>query len=102
MNLNRKALAVAACVIVAGLGGSNWASASTQTVSEVAPPPARVENVPPKAGYIWAAGHWEWNGHSWAWITGSYIFERRGQHWTPDRWEESGSQWHFVEGRWDH
>ena len=53
--------------------------------------PVRVEEVPPpRAGYVWAPGFWEWRGGRHVWVGGHWIGERRGYHWVPDRWEQRG------------
>ena len=31
-----------------------------------------VENYGPMDGYVWARGHWDWNGYEWIWIGGHY------------------------------
>ncbi len=79
------------------------APAGTEIVTEVAPPPDRVEHAPPpRDGYVWAAGHWEWNGRFYVWVSGTWIVERRAAHWVADRWQQVGAQWHYVPGHWEH
>jgi WXXGXW repeat (2 copies) len=70
------------------------------SVSNVAPPAARVERVEPRDGYVWASGYWEWNGRSYHWVSGTYILEHRGAHWVADRWEQVGPNWQHVAGHW--
>src|ERR1700690_145315 len=54
---------------------------------EVAPPPPRVEVVPPlRAGFVWAPGYWNWDHGRHVWMEGRWIEARRGQSWVPDRW----------------
>ncbi len=90
--------------IVAGIACSAMvgptALASTPLVVDSAPPPPRIENVPYRDGYVWALGHWAWNGHSWAWVDGNYVVEQRHAHWIPDGWEQSGTQWRYIPGHW--
>ena len=103
MSAIRKALLlipVATSLMAGGLVMPTVVSAAT-TVSDVAPPPPRIENVPHRDGYVWAAGHWEWNGKSWTWTTGSYLVEQRHAQWIPDGWEPAGAQWRFVPGHWE-
>jgi hypothetical protein len=89
-------------IATVSLLGASAAFAETDIVSNVAPPPARAERAPPpRDGYIWGAGHWEWRGHAYSWVSGTWISERRGAHWTPDRWEQQGEQWHFLPGHWE-
>ena len=69
---------------------------------DVAPPPAKAEGVPaPRSGYIWAPGYWDWSGHSYSWVSGNFVIERRNARWVADRWEAVGSQWHHVRGHWE-
>jgi hypothetical protein len=77
-------------------------SAGAEIVTDAPPPPDRVEHAPPpRDGYVWGAGHWEWNGRSYVWISGTWIPERRAAHWVAARWEQVGTQWHYVAGHWE-
>ena len=66
------------------------------------PPPApRIEVLPaPRAGCIWAPGHWEWNGRFHTWVAGAWIVAHGTYHWSPARWEQVGPRWHFIQGSW--
>jgi hypothetical protein len=101
MNVVRKALAVVMGLAFGGIIASTSAFSAASVVSDIPPPPVRVENVGSRAGYIWAPGHWEWNGRSYAWVSGSYIFDRRPAKWSPDHWEQEGAQWHYIPGHWE-
>jgi hypothetical protein len=103
MNAVRKALLLipVATYVVGGALVMPSAASAASSVSDVAPPPPRIENVPHRDGYVWAAGHWEWNGKSWTWTTGSYLVEQRHAQWIPDGWEPAGAQWRFVPGHWE-
>jgi len=69
---------------------------------EVAPPPARVEVVPPpRPGYAWAPGYWRWDGHRHVWMVGRWMHERPGSHWVADRWVDRDGRHHFEPGHWD-
>ncbi|MFZ1099270.1 MAG: hypothetical protein WAN26_07690 [Steroidobacteraceae bacterium] len=103
MRAVRKALVMIPAMMGVSLGGivtSQAASAASYIVSDAPPPPPRIENVPHRDGYVWAPGHWESNGHSWAWVSGDYIVERRHAQWIPDGWEQAGAQWRYVPGHW--
>ena len=70
--------------------------------TDVAPPAPRSESVPrPRAGSVWAAGHWEWSGRFYTWVAGTWITERAGMHWIADQWEQSGDHWHYLAGHWE-
>ena len=81
------AIALAAAAIVAGP-----AFAQVNVFIGTPPPPPRVEVVPaPRAGHVWANGHW--------------IEARRGQHWVPDHWvkyrDSNRDGWRHDAGHWD-
>lgn len=78
------------------------ASAGSDIMTDVPPPPDRLEHAPPpRDGYVWSAGHWEWNGRAYAWESGTWIVERRAAHWVVGRWEPVGAQWHYIAGHWE-
>jgi hypothetical protein len=92
------ALGLALCQVVI----PQWASAGTEILTDAPPPPDRVEHAPPpRDGYVWGAGHWEWNRRSYVWVSGTWIVERRAAHWVVDRWEQEGTKWHYVPGHWE-
>ena len=77
------------------------AGVRAEIVTDVAPPAPRAESPPPpRAGYAWAPGHWEWNNHFYVWVSGTWISERRGK-WIPDQWVQTGTQWHYLKGHWE-
>ena len=96
-------------LLAVGLAGS-WlayplASAARVDVDvEIAPPPLIVEDAPPRAGYFYTPGYWDWDAgqHRHVWKKGEYVAERRGEHWVPHKWEERDGRYHFNEGHWDH
>lgn len=97
-----KALLVLLC-LSAGAMGTPAVALGSAIEADVAPPPVRDErSPPPREGYIWAPGYWEWGGHTYSWIPGHFIFERRGAHWVADRWDQVGSHWQHVTGHWEH
>jgi hypothetical protein len=78
-----------------------YASAGTDIVIDTPPPAPRIEHQPPpRDGYIWAPGYWEWTGRFFHWTSGTWISERRG-HWIADHWDQTGNQWHYVQGHWE-
>jgi hypothetical protein len=69
---------------------------------DVAPPPPQVVEVPPpRVGFVWAPGYWNWNGHQHVWVGGRWIGERAGYHWAPDRWEQHNGRWRLAKGHWE-
>ncbi len=70
------------------------------------PPPLRYEVVPtPRAGYVWAPGHWRWDGRQHVWNQGVWVQQRAGYRYVPDRWErymDNGHErWRYQTSRWD-
>ena len=77
-------------------------------IAPSAPPPARVETIPPPpvAGtrvMYWRPGHWWWDGTSWSWSEGEYVERPTPQAvWEPGHWVQrptGGYIW--VDGRWE-
>jgi hypothetical protein len=102
MKASRKALLLGLCMAAGAITAPTIASAGVAIDIDVAPPPVRVETVPPpRAGYIWSPGYWEWRGHEHVWVAGSMIHERRGYHWVPAHWDQRGPHWHHEPGRWE-
>jgi len=67
----------------------------------VGPPPPRYEVVPPpRPGYVWAPGYWNWNGHQHVWHNGYWQHERHGYRWAPTHWERHGNNWRMNNGHW--
>ena len=102
MKVSHKALLLGLC-LTAGAGTAPMlVSAAVIVDVDVAPPPVRIETVPPpRGGYVWAPGYYEWRGREHVWVGGRYIRERRGYHWVPDRWEQRGPHWHREAGHWE-
>ncbi len=76
----------------------------TVIIAPSAPPPARVETIPPPpaATEFWRPGHWAWNNINWTWVPGEYIQRPSPQvAWQPGHWVEQPNGWMWVEGRWD-
>ncbi|MBB3256837.1 hypothetical protein F4827_001683 [Paraburkholderia bannensis] len=92
-----RSLLVAATLALAG--GS--AIAQTVIIAPNAPPPPRVETVPPsRAGYAWDPGHWRWDHGAYVWAPGHWQPVRVGHRWIPGHWIEHGPNWRWVPGHW--
>lgn len=66
------------------------------------PPPPRYERMPaPRAGYVWAPGYWDWNGHRHVWAGGHWLRERPGYVYAQPYWVERGGRWYREEARWN-
>jgi hypothetical protein len=102
MNLARIALLLTLCLADGFLLLKMSPASAAELLASVAPPPLRDEN-PGHArdGYVWAPGHWDWNGQAYRWVSGSWIVEHGKARWIADQWEPTGSQWRFVPGHWE-
>jgi WXXGXW repeat (2 copies) len=66
-------------------------------------PPPRYEPVPPPPGprYVWAPGHWNWDGVRYVWIPGRYIVRQpHYAHYAPGRWVWNGAAWVWRPAHW--
>lgn len=103
MNLARVALIAATCFVDGILLLHAAPTLAAEIITDGAPPPPRFENMGhPRDGYVWAAGHWDWNGHVYQWVSGSWILEHGKAHWVADQWEQMGARWRYVPGHWQH
>ena len=101
--MQRKSLlATAFAVALMGFGAA--AQAQYNAVVSVAPPPPRHEVVPgPRAGWLWAPGHYEYRGNEYAWVEGHWLRERVGYEYREPRWVQRGDgSWVFVGNNWEH
>ena len=65
------------------------------------PPPLRHEVVPPpRRGYVWVPGHWQWRGHRHYWVPGHWIAGRPGYRYYGPSWAERDGRWHYRPGYW--
>jgi len=70
------------------------------------PPPPIYEVVPaPRAGYVWAPGHYVLVNDRYVWTKGQWVVARPGYRYVPDAWERlfigGREQWRYVPSRWD-
>jgi len=86
-------------VLAVGCGGRGGLAGSV-TIAYKEPPAARVEQIKPRAGFIWVKGHWYFKDKDWKWIAGRYEADRPGYAWEDGRWEQRGTAWHWIEGHW--
>lgn len=96
--------AAAALVSIAGLALPVAAQPAQPvvTVQFGAPPPARFERVPPpRRGYVWSPGHWEWKRGRHVWVPGSWLRARSGYAYRAPQWHERDGRWEYRAGRWD-
>jgi len=91
-----------AAMVATSLGSiATPAAAAVDIVVQLAPPPLRAERLPPpRRGYVWVPGHWNWNGQRHVWVRGVWLAERRGYRYAHPTWEERDGRWHMQRGRW--
>ena len=72
-----------------------------------APPPLRVETIPPPPSaesqvMYWRPGHWAWDGASWSWAEGQYVQRPAPQAiWQPGHWvQQPTGGYVWVDGHW--
>jgi WXXGXW repeat (2 copies) len=102
MTSNPKALIATLLVAASAIALPAISTAGVLIDVDIAPPAALVEVVPPpRVGYVWAPGFWEWRDGRHVWVGGHWIGERRGYHWVPDHWDPVGGRWHHERGHWE-
>ncbi len=68
MKGSHKALLLGLMMAAGTVAEPTIASAGIAIDIDVAPPPVRVETIPPpRVGFVWAPGFWEWRGHAHVW-----------------------------------
>lgn len=67
----------------------------------VAPPPARFEPLPPpRPGYVWVPGNWQYRENAYAWYQGYWQPARPDYDYAPGRWVRADGGWRWVEPNW--
>jgi len=88
-------------------GSPARAQPATVIIAPSAPPPVRVETIPPPPtaetqAMYWQPGHWMWSGANWEWAPGQYVQRPAPQAvWEPGHWvlqPTGGYVW--VDGHW--
>lgn len=98
-------LILAAALVAGGTLGAAPAQARGAVVvyATSAPPPLRVERIPPpRRGYVWIGGSWEWSHGRYRWAPGYWTHVRPGYHYAPARWVHGRNGWYRERGHWHH
>ena len=94
--------AVLAAGMIGGVATSLPSYAEVDIQLNFGPPAPRYEVVPaPRSGYVWSAGHWQWNGNRHVWHPGNWQAAREGHIYQQPRWVENNGRWHYQASRWD-
>jgi WXXGXW repeat (2 copies) len=101
-------LAAAAVFSTAAIATAPFTPAAAQlSITFGSPPPPPVyEAVPaPRAGYVWAPGHYALVNDRYVWTRGQWMVERPGYRYVAPTWERvyigGREQWRQVPARWD-
>jgi WXXGXW repeat (2 copies) len=102
-------LALLGAIAMAGVATTAYTLPSHAAVVGVsisvgrAPPPPRVEHVPPpRPGYVWATGYWSWNGGRYVWVSGRWHKGRPGYVYHKPYWTHEHGHWVFHNDYWAH
>ncbi len=87
--------------LTALLSGPVAAQVSVAINIGVPPPAPRYEAPPPpRGGYIWAPGYWNWDGYRHVWVQGHWERMRRGYEYDRPEWREGPRGWELHRGGW--
>jgi hypothetical protein len=96
------AAGMAAGALTTGMALPTAAQAQAFITVQAGPPPVRHEMVPPpRAGWVWAPGHYEWKRGRYVWVGGVWVRERPGYAYVAPAWEQQGGRWVYRQSRWD-
>jgi hypothetical protein len=103
LETNMKRLTLAALIAI-GAAAAPLPSLAYSNVSlyiGTAPPAPLYERVPaPRHGYVWAPGHWEWNGRRHIWAPGFWVVERPGYAYRAPAWYQGNGGWYMQPAAW--
>lgn len=92
---------LAACAVAAASAWAPMQAGAADVWIRQAPPPARTEAAPPpRHGYVWVPGYWEWRGSRHVWHDGTWMRERRGYVYRSPEWVERNGRWHLERRGW--
>jgi hypothetical protein len=78
------------------------AQAAVAISVQVAPPAPVYERVPPpRRGYVWAPGHYEYRHGRYVWSGGRWLTARPGYAYHRPDWVQRNGRWYYSQGRWD-
>ena len=100
MNLRKLVLAAAIAAPMLSVGVAHAASFDLR-IGVPPPAPRVVEVPPPRAGYVWAPGYWNYQNNRHVWVDGRYMRERRGYHYVEPAWNRDGERYGLRRGHWE-
>lgn len=88
---------------LSALSSAPTAIAQIEFQVTIAPPPLRLERVPPaRRGFVWVPGYWDWNyrRRQHQWVDGRWERARPGYVYDQPRWMERNGRWRLEQGGW--
>lgn len=77
-------------------------AASFNVDVNVGPPAVVHEEVPPpREGYTWAQGYWDYDDGHHVWRKGHWERNHEGERWRNGEWHEHEGHWTLERGHWD-
>lgn len=99
--LTPRALVLPALAAALFLGSAAPSFAGIGIDVRIAPPPLPAVVIPPpRVGFVWAPGYWQWNGARHVWVEGRWLRARPGFRWVPEHWVGRRGHYRFVAGHW--
>ncbi len=91
-------------LVAAALGGLSIPAAARTNVDfylNFGPPVAPYEVVPPpRVGYVWVPGFWDWRYSRHHWVRGHWVRARPGYYYEPARWIPRDGRYYYRRGGW--
>ena len=101
MLLKASVLALSLLAPLATLPTAANATVDIDLVVRIPPPAIRYEAAPPpRVGFVWVPGYWDWRSSHHVWIAGTWVRERPGYVYYRPTWVERNGQWHLARGYW--
>jgi hypothetical protein len=94
--------AVLALCAAAALPLPALAHTDVSVVIGTAPPPPRFEYYPPpREGFVWMPGYWNWEGRRHVWLSGHWENARPGHVYRPAQWVRDDGGWRLIPDSWE-
>lgn len=77
--------------------------APLEVIVKAAPPPVRVEKMPPRPApeFVWVAGYWSWNTTDYVWVPGVWMAPPEpAAMWVAPRYEARSGVSVYISGFW--
>jgi hypothetical protein len=85
--------------------GGNWTWSAGAWIDAPKDPPAPPAPMQEKQqfrrGFVWTAGHWDWQDGAYEWVPGKLERRQRNKRWHEGKWENTGGRWQWMAGGWN-